>query len=46
MKKNKILVTGCDGFVAKSLIEKLLKLNFTVIGIYKRELNQKKKIKL
>ena len=46
MKKNKILVTGCDGFVAKSLIEKLLKLNFTVIGIYKRELNQKKKNKI
>lgn len=41
MKVNKILVTGCDGFVAKNLISKLLKLNYKIIGIYKNKTNNK-----
>jgi len=35
MKSKRILVTGCDGFVATNLVIKLLDLNYTVIGIYK-----------
>ena len=42
MKNKKVLVTGCDGFVAKKLIDKLLKLKFTVVGIYKKELKSNK----
>ncbi|AWL10351.1 UDP-glucuronate 4-epimerase [Aquirufa nivalisilvae] len=33
MEKNKILVTGSAGFIGFNLVRKLLKLNYTVVGI-------------